>query len=763
MMTATTATLSKSERVRALRRVRTHLEVVRTKKRPDFPVWSRAWRAKRREDRRWEDWAHGLYRDIRRALPDERGLIELASESTIFKAAPPPDPEELARRISTRAPVEELLAQAVVAYIQVALATGEAAGQYTLDALGIDKTFNWAHPRNMGRDLYSVRGSKIIQLAHGTHVDELAKIIHTATDPLRPLTIQQMTTEISERWGGLEKWQAERIARTESAAVWENMNYNTMRANGVESFDNLIASGPSIGVDVEDACDYCQEMGAGSPWYPDDLGDMPPYHPNAVFAGSTFAPYGPLEELVRARYNGPAIRIRAGTHETTIGPNHPMLTSRGMVRAAEIRPGDQLLYDSRTDRSAIGTIETDIEPIPLVEDAFETVASSATHALVTVAGHDLHGDRIFCEGEVEVIRPARQLGTILDPCGIEKLRELGFAWTDPDAPHVSGIGASDKRVLRVTGHTTGVVRSGLTRMSAAAVSCFIVVTVNEVHESSFSGWAFDATTYYALYCSDGFVVSNCRCTLVPHDDVLPPQEPWAGEDIPMCGEEDVWMAKRALIERSLPHVRIKKDAASCVLPVQSPLSGKNAPLRGDEAVDSLEADYARWEPSTSVAEYEAIRVYAGIEFANVNAMAAGRKLPFGNSGMKRVLVREVIKNIDSALARAKISRSVEVWRGMEDASWTLGDTFMTNPQSVVGNIFTSKSFMSTTTDKLRAETFGNIRMRIVLPKGTRGARIEGISGAYEDEVLLPRGTQFKIKSVVESKDGKTTIIDAEVV
>jgi len=325
-------------------------------------------------------------------------LIELAREQTIFKAAPPPDPEELARRISTRVPVEELLAQAVVAYIQVALATGEAAGQYTLDALGIDKTFNWAHPRNMGRDLYSVRGSKIIQLAHGSHVDELAKIIHTATDPLRPLTIQQMTSEIQERWSGLEKWQAERIARTESAAVWENMNYNTMRANGVESFDNLVASGPSIGVDVEDACDYCQEMGAGSPWHPDDLGDMPPYHP------------------------------------------------------------------------------------------------------------------------------------------------------------------------------------------------------------------------------------NCRCTLVPHEDVLPPREPWAGEDIPMCGEEDVWMAKRALIERSMPHVRIKKDAASCALPVPAPDAGSSKiGLVG--------------EPEAVAATANAITTMWG----NAAMIAEARRLlasmNFGGSQMVRTLLR----------------------------------------------------------------------------------------------------------------------------
>src|SRR5690606_33704519 len=83
---------------------------------------------------------------------------------------------------------------------------------------------------------------------------------------------------------------------------------------------------------------------------------MFPRHPNAVFAGSTFVPYGKCEELVRAWYSGPSVvlTLRSGLDRTTIGPNHPIMTRRGMVPAAQLREGDYVLYDSRSNGLSVG-------------------------------------------------------------------------------------------------------------------------------------------------------------------------------------------------------------------------------------------------------------------------------------------------------------------------------------------------------------------------------------------------------------------------
>ena len=43
---------------------------------------------------------------------------------------------------------------------------------------------------------------------------------------------------------------------------------------------------------------------------------------------------------------------------------------------------------------------------------------------------DLHGDAVFCQREVDVVRAARGLLRELDPCGIEKFSEFSFPFTD---------------------------------------------------------------------------------------------------------------------------------------------------------------------------------------------------------------------------------------------------------------------------------------------------------------------------------------------
>ena len=278
--------MTKTQRARRLSELRSELELLTLLKRTDYPDWKRAWRARERWAPRFHEWAEDTLADLRRALPDERNLVRLAESErkSARKREREPrggvDINSLAERISATMQTDPLVEGSLVAYLRVARNAGEDAGQFTLDALGIDKTFSWANPRNMARALYATRGSKIIGLAHGSHIEELASIVARATDPARPLAIDQVTKEIRERWDGLERWQAERIARTETAAVWETTSFNAMRANGVGNFNNLVATGPSIGVTTGAVCPICTEIAANSPWPAGELVDTPPWHPN---------------------------------------------------------------------------------------------------------------------------------------------------------------------------------------------------------------------------------------------------------------------------------------------------------------------------------------------------------------------------------------------------------------------------------------------------------------------------------------------------
>lgn len=164
-------------------------------------------------------------------------------------------------------------------YMSLAHDISEDAGQATLDTLGIDKTFLWTNPREMNRDVFSVRGSKIIQLAYGNHINELQKMIVRATDPAHPKTQSQVKAEIKKEWPRITNYDAKRIARTEVASMWETTNFNVQLNNGVTEFDWLIAKGPLIGPpNSEDVCKICLAKTAEGPYNARDL-PLPPAHP----------------------------------------------------------------------------------------------------------------------------------------------------------------------------------------------------------------------------------------------------------------------------------------------------------------------------------------------------------------------------------------------------------------------------------------------------------------------------------------------------
>lgn len=239
-----------------------------------------------------------------------------------------------------------------------------------------------------------------------------------------------------------------------------------------------------------------------------DARGLLPAHPNAIFEGSTFAPYGHALELVRAWYDGPAVVLSAGDYRTTIGPNHPMTARRGMVPAAQLREGDEILYDLWHDNLwTLGGPNSDLpKEVPLVEDVFETSLSILPDSLVSSAGSNLHGDRVFCGGEVQAITPARGLLVVLNLDGVEQPREL---------ESVSGFSSGHFREKGVFPPPSDGMDGSYPGILADDQRRFVWLLVHRVHLSRFRGWAFDGTTATGRYCNNGFVVKNCRCIFIP--------------------------------------------------------------------------------------------------------------------------------------------------------------------------------------------------------------------------------------------------------
>ena len=192
----------------------------------------------------------------------------------------PPSHESVMQQLATWLNSPEGLAvqQAVQMYVGQATHTSEKAGQTALDHMGINKTFAWAHPRSMANDMFSVRGSKVIQSMYGEHLDKLTQIIIQATDPAHPQTLQEVKAAIKREWPKMQQAAISRIARTETAAVWTTTSVNAYSANGIAQFESIIAHGPTIGIESEDPCDECLDAAALIHDISDD--DLPPWHPN---------------------------------------------------------------------------------------------------------------------------------------------------------------------------------------------------------------------------------------------------------------------------------------------------------------------------------------------------------------------------------------------------------------------------------------------------------------------------------------------------
>lgn len=325
----------------------------------------------------------------------------------------------------------------------------------------------------------------------------------------------------------------------------------------------------------QEPCDICLDNAEQGPIELDDDfqsgDDGPPAHPNACFEGTAFAPYGSVTQMLRSRYDGPAVTIKAEFFQEgaqaalrnigalanldngdisskkfadeddlllrgrpitgddvaiTIGPNHPMLSRRGWIKASEIREGDHLLYDAGPVGAFGDAVpESHLQEVMFFEDAFETILAASDTALVSSPGDYFHGDEVFCYGEIEAVRPTRDLLPKLDVGSLQNLSECLLTRSYPDAEHVATCGSCRSRLDGIFGATDSSM-GGRDDLSAliggeGRPPGLHAVRVVSSHLGTFHGWAFDASTEHTIYRAGGFVVKNCYCSLsweVAEDD-----------------------------------------------------------------------------------------------------------------------------------------------------------------------------------------------------------------------------------------------------
>jgi hypothetical protein len=156
----------------------------------------------------------------------------------------------------------------------------------------------------------------------------------------------------------------------------------------------------------------------------------------------------------------------------------------------------------------------------------------------------------------------------------------------------------------------------------------------------------------------------------------------------------------------------------------------------DRGKEVLDESFQEWRNSLSEEESKAIRAYTGSGYVKINKALRAGKPPSAESEL-----------IDKALQRAEMPADVIVTRGM-----------LTLDKSVLslrkGSVFHDNAFQSTSTEFGFA---GNVRMRIHVPKGSKGAYLgKGKHSRRPDEgeVLLASGGTYKVlnRGMVEGYD-----------
>jgi hypothetical protein len=127
-------------------------------------------------------------------------------------------------------------------------------------------------------------------------------------------------------------------------------------------------------------------------------------------------------------------------------------------------------------------------------------------------------------------------------------------------------------------------------------------------------------------------------------------------------------------------------------------------------------------------------------------------------------VREEVRHLDAAIARHTFDRDVVAYRTMSDPGGKIAGGVKP------GSVFRDHGYVSTTSDKNFLKDFATgdkasrVEVRVTIRKGARGAPMARLSTFdNEKEILLPRGSSFRVTKVVAASGDRPKEIHMETV
>ena len=165
--------------------------------------------------------------------------------------------------------------------------------------------------------------------------------------------------------------------------------------------------------------------------------------------------------------------------------------------------------------------------------------------------------------------------------------------------------------------------------------------------------------------------------------------------------------------------------------------------KGQEAVATRTATdwYQHWEKSLSGEERHAVIDYTAMGYSPINGILRGDQKWF-TKGKPEKMARRSIPALDQALERSSLPETTVTHRGM--CKQSTSDCFEEYGSLQPGDEFTDRGYVSTSLISPHWHQEQALQVHITVPKGSKAAYVEAISGRKEWELLIQRGARFRV-------------------
>lgn len=340
---------------------------------------------------------------------------------------------------------------------------------------------NWSAPNEAGKKTYLGYEKRWVPWLDQYKANQRELVYKTITSG-KP--IEQVSDELKKVFQQRDSY-SDLVARTEVLNNSRIINQNRWAEMGIEKYLWVCSSQPNS--PCEETCaEFCGQI-----FTLDDIpGGGELLHPNCIL-GNTKIGNSPDDILyiTRSVYEGPVITITTNSGECiTVTPNHMLLTPDGFICADVITKGDHIFRCSSSERVTLG-VDPDNNNCPSTIDEIFNARFMAGSMFSTTVPHSseyFHGDGMFGNGNVDIVRSDSLLWDTFNPSQIEQIDHFGFDITNPDfetlsslsdiTKNLKGLAFSSDRCMSSTRDLHTIFRS---RIRHSNNLCFMSVSVSD--------------------------------------------------------------------------------------------------------------------------------------------------------------------------------------------------------------------------------------------------------------------------------------------